>query len=642
MSAPRIARLVGAALLLASLAQAQGIGEWTRLGGAARVPTVRKRGGGSTMTRSDVRPEAPAPVVSDSARVFGLVRALADPRMEGRGVGTHGLEQAADLILQEMRAAGLKPGAADGSYGQSFEVTTGVEVVAPSSIVTMGQRREAGLEYMPLGFSTNGTLTAPVVFAGYGITAPGYGWDDYAGLDAHDKIVLVLTQEPGEMDSTSVFDGNINTAFAELRTKAINAREHGALGMLIVNGPREHAGEPLRRPHADGTGYMSSGLIAAQVGEPMAEALLRRSGLALAQAQEVIESRRAPHSFALGESATVTVALKRTRAQVRNLIGMIPGADTSRTLVVGAHYDHLGYGGDYSLASGKEHEHAAHPGAADNASGVAAMLGVARRASRRAGQGHRPAHTLLFCAFTGEEMGLVGSSHFVDDPPRPLESVEAMLNMDMVGRLRDNHLMVMGVGTASEFPDLVQHVNQGAGFDLKTSSDGYGPSDQSSFYKRYVPVLMLFTGAHADYHKPSDTWDKINAGGLWRVTKFESALLESLDARPRPTYVHARADSNIGRIAGGGGYGAYLGTIPDYMQTEGGVLLSGVRTGSPAEQAGLRGGDVIVSFDAVRIDNIYDYTFALRSRKPGQSVHIVVKRNLSMVPITAVLGRRPS
>jgi len=234
----------------------------------------------------------------------------------------------------------------------------------------------------------------------------------------------------------------------------------------------------------------------------------------------------------------------------------------------------------------------------------------------------------------------VGSSHFVDAPTRPLASVDAMLNMDMVGRLRDNRLMVMGVGTAAEFPELVDHVNRRNRFDVKTSSDGYGPSDHSSFYKRERPVLALFTGAHSDYHKPTDSADKINAQGLWRVSLFARDLVESLDVRPRLTFVRAKADSSAGRISGGGGYGAYLGTIPDYMQTEGGVLLSGVRSGSPADSAGLKGGDVIVKFDGVSVDNIYDYTFALRSRKPGQRVRISLKRGGQEVELMAVLGRR--
>jgi len=566
------------------------------------------------------------------------VRRLADPAWEGRGPGTKGQELAGQYLADHMRGFGLTPGGDEGTFFQTIEVTTGVEVGEPGGLDARGQRFKVGDDFQPIGFSTNGTLRAPVVFAGYGITAVAFDYDDYAGIDVHDKLVLVLTNEPGEMDSTSRFDGNVNTPHAELRTKAINAREHGALGILVVNGPRHHAGEPLRKPRADGAGYMTSGLLAAQISEKAAQAMLP-AGTTLASLQDAIESQGRPHSVALKDSAVVTVTLKRTKAVIRNVVGWVPGRDTTRTLVVGAHYDHLGFGGESSLAP---NEHVPHVGADDNASGTAAMMSLAARAAARAKAGRSPLHNLVFCAFTGEEMGLVGSGHFVDQPTRPVESIEAMLNMDMVGRLRDNRLMVMGVGTAAEFADMVAATNRGSdAFDLKTSSDGYGPSDHSSFYKRKVPVLMLFTGAHVDYHKPSDTWDKINYEGLAHVARFASALVDSLDARPRPAYIVAKADSSVGRIAGGGGYGSYLGTIPDYMKTEGGVLLSGVRDGSPAQKAGLRGGDVIVKFDGVRIDNIYDYTFALRSRKPGQEVRITVQRAGSDVDLMAVLGRRP-
>ena len=594
----------------------------------------------------------------DSTAELALVRRLADPEWEGRGIGTAGIDSAADFLAEEMRRIGLLPGGDDGSYFQRFEVTTGVAVEEPCAIEVAGERFPVGTDFQPIGFSTNARLAAKVVFAGYGITAPGYDYDDYAGLDARDKIVLVLTNEPGEMDSTSRFDGSINTPHADPRTKAINAREHGALGLLLVEGPRFHAGEPLRPPRTEGAGYMSSGLIAARVSEAVAARLLAPTGLTLETAQRVIDDHGRPHSLPLPDTAVVTVTLRRTRSIVRNVVGWMRGRDTTRTLVVGAHYDHLGYGAEHSLAPDS---HVPHVGADDNASGVAAMLGVAgefverkrtpREVSNPRGTtsgardiqaaGARPVHNLVFCAFTGEESGLLGSSHFTDDPTRPLETVETMLNMDMVGRLRDNKLMVMGVGTAVEFPALIENVNRAARFEVHTSSDGYGPSDHSSFYKRQIPVLMLFTGAHADYHKPSDTWDKINETGLWRVAGFATALVESLDARPAIHYRKAEADSSTGRIAGGGGYGAYLGTIPDYMQTEGGVLLSGVRAGGPADSAGIRAGDTIVKFDGVRIDNIYDYTYALRSRKPTQPVRITVKRVGQEIDLVATLGRRP-
>ena len=625
------------ALLVApfTAARGQAIGEWGRIGGALQPPPAPAHG------RAAARPGRTADVpaaLPDSARLLALVRELADPRFEGRGVGTAGIELAAELVEREMRALGLAPAGDDGAWDQPFEVTTGAGVGRPTAFVLDGTLHPAGAAFEPLGFSTNGTLTAPVVFAGYGITAPGYDYDDYAGLEARDRIVLVLTNEPGELDSTSRFDGTVNTPFAELRTKAINAREHGALGLLIVNGPRWHAGEPVRQPRADGQGYMSSGLLAGWISDSLGEALLRRAGTGLLAAQSAIDSLGRPHGFPIPDSVTVTVTLVRTRARIRNIVGRIAGLDSSRVLVVGAHYDHLGLGGEHSL---RPDEHVVHPGADDNASGTAALLGVARLLEARVKQGWRPEHDLVFAAFTGEEMGVVGSSHFVDRPPRPLASVEAMLNLDMVGRLKDGKLMVMGTGTAAEFPALLENANRVAGFDLRTSGDGYGPSDHSSFYKRQVPVLMLFTGAHADYHRPTDTWDRINEQGLWRVTRFAAALIESLDARPRPHYLKAKADSTPGRIGGGGGYGAYLGTIPDFSQTEGGVLLSGVREGSPAEQAGLVPGDVIVKFDDVRIDNLYDYAYALRSRRPGQPVRLTVERKGNRMEVAVTLGKRP-
>jgi hypothetical protein len=568
-------------------------------------------------------------------------RALSDPRWDGRGVGTPGLDSAAVFIADQMKRAGLAPAGDSGGFFQPFEVTTGVTVGEPCAIAIGGRAWTVGDDFQPLGFSTSGTVQAAVVFAGYGITAPGYAYDDYAGLDARDKVVLVMSNEPGEMDSTSRFDGNINTPYSELRTKAINAREHGALGLLLVDGPRYHAGDPLRKPRSDGGAYMTSGLLAGAISAPLAAALLHGSQTALADAQSAIDSHQQPHSFALPESVTMRITLRRTKATIRNVVGLLRGADSTRTLVVGAHYDHLGYGQEGSLAPDS---HLPHVGADDNASGVAALLGLAD--GYALSPGRAPQHDVVFCAFTGEELGLLGSSHYVDEPARPLESVEAMINMDMVGRLHDDKLLVAGVGTATEFPSLVAAINRrdtrDAGFDLKTSEDGYGPSDHSSFYKKKIPVLFMFTGAHADYHKPSDTWDKINLRGLYRVSRFVAELLDTLDRGPRVHYRQARSDSSTGRIAGGGGYGAYLGTIPDYMQTEGGVLLSGVRTGAPADQAGLKGGDVIIGFDGVHIDNIYDYTFALRSRRPGQTVRIQVKRGQQTLELVATLGRRSS
>jgi hypothetical protein len=576
-----------------------------------------------------------AGALADSAALIGVVRELAGPAMEGRGIGTHGLERAADYLAMRFRELGLLPAGA-GGYFQRFEVTTGVKVSKPCVLELGGRRYRPGRDFQPLGFSANGIASAPVAFAGYGIVAPEYGYDDYAGLDVRDRLVLVLAQEPGELDSTSVFEGTVNTPHAELRTKAIVAREHGALGLLVVTGPRFREEEELRPPRPEG-GYMSSGLVAAQVSRRVAEQLL--GGHRLAELQETLDRTGRPRGLALAESARVTVTLVRQRAFVCNVVGRLAGRDTARVLVIGAHYDHLGYGGESSR--GPRTEPVLHPGADDNASGVAAMLGAAAQLVARARAGRPLEHDVVICAFTGEEMGLVGSARYVDDPPRPVAATEAMINLDMVGRLKRRRLVVFGSGSAAEFPALLQNLGRDLALDVRGTSDGFGPSDYSSFYKRQVPVLGLFTGAHADYHMPSDTWDKVSGTSLWTVAGFTGALVESLDARPRVTYQATGGDSELGRARGGAGFGAYLGTIPDYTQTEGGVLLSGVREGGPAEQAGLRGGDVVVMFDGVSVDNIYDYSYALRSRKPGQRVEVTVQRAGDRKTLTVTLGRRP-
>ena len=449
------------------------------------------------------------------------------------------------------------------------------------------------------------------------------------------------------MDSTSRFDGNVNTPHAELRTKAINAREHGALGpaggerTALPRRRAAAAAAPRRRRLHDERPARGAGL-GARGGRAARARPARRS----ATLQEAIDApRRARTAWRSRDSATRHRDAASARATtIRNVVGWIPGRDTTRTLVIGAHYDHLGYGGESSLAP--DAHTAARRRRRQRLRAWRRCSASRQRRIRARAAGRAPAHNLVFCAFTGEEMraGRLRRTSSTT-PPRPLETVEAMLNMDMVGRLRDNQLMVMGVGTAAEFPALVENTNRRRrSFDLKTSSDGYGPER---------PLLVLqAAGSRCCCCSPArtpTTTSRATPGtsstrpGLARVARLRRGadrLARRAAARRRTS--RPRADSVAGRIAGGGGYGAYLGTIPDYMQTEGGVLLSGVRAGSPAEQAGLKGGDIIVRFDGVRVDNIYDYTFALRSRKPGQqrADHGQARRRRS-VDLVATLGRRP-
>jgi hypothetical protein len=318
----------------------------------------------------------------------------------------------------------------------------------------------------------------------------------------------------------------------------------------------------------------------------------------------------------------------------RNVIGILEGTDSrlrSEAVVVGAHYDHLGWGGVGSLAPD---ERAVHNGADDNASGVAVLIETARALARS-----RPARTVVFIAFSGEESGLLGSAHYVANPTIPIERTRAMLNMDMVGRLGDGPLIVNGRGTAEEWPAIISAAADAQGISVVTGESGYGPSDHTSFYVRDIPVLHFFTNTHSDYHRPTDEWHLVDSIGLRQVAGLVTRLAR-VAADGGTTLTVVRGVGRPPAAAQGGGYGAYLGSIPDFSPVERGVRITGVRAGSPAEEAGLTGGDVIVRFDDQEITDIYAFTAALRSRKPGDPVTVTVLREGREVPVRVVLGSR--
>ena len=343
-------------------------------------------------------------------------------------------------------------------------------------------------------------------------------------------------------------------------------------------------------------------------------------------------------TFTVSKNAPVAQHTHVGGMRAKNVIGLLPGRDPvlrNETVIVGAHYDHLGLGGFGSLdpdSTGKVHN-----GADDNASGAAMLIRIAERLAHSP-----PARTVLFIAFSGEELGLLGSAHYVEEPLYPLSGTLAMINLDMVGRLKENRLIVYGSRTAKEFPALLDSLNWHAGFDLKAQGDGYGPSDQSSFFAAGKPVLHVFTDLHEDYHRTTDDWQKINIEGFDRVTNFTLGIVTALANRPRrltpddaPPPPPPVASTSLMP-----GYGAYLGTIPDMSENSGGVRLVGVRAGSPAEKAGLRGDDVITKIGDMAVPDLQAMTDALRSHKPGDIVEIVIRRGAQLTTVRATLGTR--
>jgi Zn-dependent M28 family amino/carboxypeptidase len=344
-------------------------------------------------------------------------------------------------------------------------------------------------------------------------------------------------------------------------------------------------------------------------------------------------------TFAVAKEAPMAQHARLAGLRGKNVIGLLPGRDPilrNQTVIVGAHYDHLGLGEFGSLdpdSTGRVHN-----GADDNASGTAMLIQIAARL-----EASPPARTVVFIGFSGEELGLLGSSYYVHQPIYPLASTIAMINLDMVGRLRNKRLIVYGSRTAKEFPALLDSLNWYAGFDLKARGDGYGPSDQSSFYAAGRPVLHIFTDLHEDYHRTTDDWEKINLDGFKRVTDFTVGLVTALANRSTPlTQVATAASSTPEARSDAQGYGAYLGTVPDMTDSPGGVRLLGVRAGSPAEKAGLRGDDIITRIGNMDVPDLQAMTAALRSHEPGDTVDIVIKRGSQVTTLRATLGIRGS
>jgi hypothetical protein len=563
-----------------------------------------------------------------SAAVYqDSVKLLSSDKLKGRGTGTPELEKAAAFIAGRFKALGIAP--ADGkSYYQRFSVTTNAKLgkenrlsYGPDGAKTASAA--PGQDFQPFNFSGNGRFAAPVVFAGYGITAPEYDYDDYAGLDVKGKIVLLLRHEPQEFDEKSRFAGKAYTSHMQVQSKAVNAKFHGAVAVLLVNDASNHPSDPgTLEKFSNRVGPNSPDIPFLQIRAELAGKWLAGSGLTLKSWIEEVDRTLKPRGVALnGIHVDLAVNVQRERKNVPNVCAFIPG-ETDEYVILGAHYDHLGLGEQSSMApdlAGK----AIHHGADDNASGTAGLLELAAYFAGRP----KPRRGILFLAFSGEELGLIGSNYYVNNPLRPLDKAAVMINMDMIGRIKDGRIFVGGVGTGDSLKATLDAAKAGSklNFDL-SEQGGYGSSDHFSFTTKQVPVLFFFSGLHSDYHKPSDTWEKIDSRSAVEMLQVVAGVTERLsDAPAKPVYIKTKAPQPTATASASSG-GAWFGSIPDMGETKGGFRLSDVTKGSPADEAGLKGGDLITEFDGKPITNLYDFTYALRSKKPGDEVLVKYQR----------------
>jgi len=451
-------------------------------------------------------------VEGDQSQFMKDVRWLADDAREGRGIGTRGLEEASRYLERRFREVGIEPAGQDGTFFHRFEAPVAVESKAGTAMTIDGEP-VARAEYEPASFSASSKVEGEVVAIGYGITAPDLRVDDYKGIDARGKIVAVRRFTP----SSEAFEKeDAERRYGDLRYKTFNAREHGAIGVIVVDAPLVEEGKEVPSEAPLPALRLDSGLTAAagDAGIPVVT-LSRAAGSALFQGNH---------------RASLAVELEHRHETLANVVGVIRAGAPGRlpgAIVVGAHYDHIGLGGASSLSPDAREP---HNGADDNASGTAALLEVGRLLAGRRDKLRRDVYLI---AFSGEEMGVLGSTALTRKPPAGLEMKDlvAMFNMDMVGRLRGNDLSVLGAESAEEWREMVTPVCERAGLACSLGGDGYGPSDQYPFYAAGVPVLHFFTGVHEYYHNDTAATEKVNGDGGMRVAALVAELTEGLSGR---------------------------------------------------------------------------------------------------------------
>ena len=621
--------------------------------------------------------------------ITSRIKYLASDQLEGRGVTTDGINKAADYIARHFEQLGLNVASYSGTPFQPFEISTGVELGPDENNFLRITGPDSGegaysadlvldYEFNPLAIGATGKFDAGVVFAGYGIEAPDLGYDDWANLDVKNKVVVILRKEPQQNNPESKFDGVKSSRHATFQAKVSNAYQRGAAAVILVNDAAQpgkylsglkHAlsqysaqlkaltstFEELDPPNAEEIAKHKKALreAANNISDTVSElggdgdAILgfTEAGAGTSRkSMPVFFARRADIESEIDKSLQPIVGLLegwkingsadliQNRAAVKNVIGVLEGSGKLKheTVVIGAHYDHLGYGGQGSLAPWTME---IHNGADDNSSGTTGMMEIATLLAKTKEKDRR---RVVFIAFSAEERGLIGSSYYVNNPLFKLEDTVAMINLDMIGRLSENKLIVTGTGTSPSWAPFLDELDANHDFVFTRQPEGTGPSDHQSFYLKGIPVINLFTGLHEFYHRPSDDPEIINYAGIAKIVEYGADIAKHIQTMPvRPGFSKAEKKRNV---ANTGGVRPYFGSIPDYADNADGLALTGVSLNGPADKAGIKPKDIIVGIEKYKIGGIEDFDSALRKFKAGDKVKGVVLRGKKKLTLEVVLG----
>ncbi len=590
---------------------------------------------------------------------------LCRPELAGRMTGSDGEQLATSYVAAVFDHLGLEPLAGD-NWFQKFEFTAGVDLAENNLLTDLETEFKVNEQWRPLAFSQTGKIDATeVVFAGYGIVAPKTDdfeeYDSYVHLDVKDKWVLVFRFMPENIspELRQHFGGH-----SSLRYKAMIARDRGARGLIVVSGPQSKVKNQLVKLQFDGSmGGSSIPLVSVQ--DDVAQAWLDKNGKKLGELQSKLDTGEPALGFAINDvQLSAEIDIRKVQKKGRNVLGTLkaPNSPFGGAIIVGAHIDHLGAGSNSSSLAREEEAEKIHFGADDNASGIASMLEIAEYLRNQQRDGKlKLQRDVIFAAWSGEELGLIGSSHFAktladqlashaaatspEDKEKDDESshllfpyISACLNMDMVGRF-EKRVVLQGTGSSSIWKSEIEQRNAPIGLPITLQNDSYLPTDASTFFMRGVPILSAFTGSHSDYHTPRDTPDKLNYEAAAKISRLMGSIARSLVVREDvPDYKQQVAPGKGKQRAR---LRAYLGTIPDYADTDvKGVKLSDVSKGGPASNAGIKGGDLIVEVAGKKIENIYDYTYAIEALKIGEPVKCVVKRDEKQIELQITPGSR--
>jgi len=547
---------------------------------------------------------------------------LASDSLKGRKPGTVEMNVAGEYILAHFKAAGLKPMAENGF--QYFNIVIDATLGPENKLSLDGYDAAFRKEFIPLAFSSSGEVNASVVFAGYGfdLDLDSLKWSDYSGIDVKGKWVMIFRADP-ELDNT---DSKF-IPFSDTRSKVLTAKDKGAAGVLLVTPKGLDKDDKLMALVVENN-EVTSGIPVVNIRHQIADRILAAKGISADSLENLIIAKKKPNSFETGTLLHGKVDVSQKHAKTANVIGLLEGNDKvlkDEYIVVGAHYDHLGFGGPNS-GSRMPDTIAIHNGADDNASGTAMVMELAKKLCSQKAKLKR---SIIFVSFSGEEMGLLGSKYFVNNPPVEIKKIKAMFNFDMVGRFdkEKNSISISGTGTSAEGDSILKVFEKGLPFTVTHSPDGYGPSDHASFYSSNIPVFFFTTGVHMDYHTPFDDADKLDYTAEKKIGDFSTALITDIDNLSKDlTFKESGKKENVGRS--GRRYKVTLGIMPDFAGSEKkGLRVDGVTKDGPAYKGGMLKGDIIISVHGMKVENIYDYMARLNKLKAGMTVNVEVLRN---------------